>query len=69
MYVWQTLFLQHGAIPDPAWLARLKIFPIDLAIIFVCSIASYYLLERPMIRLGRKAVRAASRQPRLTSNS
>jgi peptidoglycan/LPS O-acetylase OafA/YrhL len=60
LYVWQTLFLQTGADPDPDWLARLKVWPINVCMIFLCSIATHYLLEQPAIRLGRTILRRFS---------
>jgi peptidoglycan/LPS O-acetylase OafA/YrhL len=53
LYIWQTILLQQGERPDPAWLAAIKHPPWNYAVILAIAIASHYLLERPMIRLGR----------------
>lgn len=50
LYLWQQLFLV------PAW--EKAIFPWgigeNVAAVLVCASASYYLIEKPMIRLGRR---------------
>lgn len=60
LYIWQTLFLQSPRVPDPQWLAILKHFPANLFLIVVCSVLTHYLVERPMIQLGRSLSRTAS---------
>jgi peptidoglycan/LPS O-acetylase OafA/YrhL len=48
LYLWQELFL------DPtswSWYAR---FPQNLVLTFVASLLSYYLVEKPFLRLGRR---------------
>ena len=51
LYLWQQIFLivKHGDQPY-AW------FPLNLALALVCAMISYYLIEGPAIRLGRKIV-------------
>jgi len=52
LYLWQQLFLV------PTW--ELHVLPyvqrpfLNLAMCFLCATVSYYLIERPMIRLGRR---------------
>lgn len=53
IYIWQTIFLQSDTTDDPGWLHTLKIFPLNYLIVFVLSVVSHYLLERPLIHLGR----------------
>ena len=48
LYIWQMLFLPEGV----RTLGRLQDFPLSLLMPFVCAAASYYLIEKPMIRLG-----------------
>jgi len=48
LYLWQQFFL---LCPVDAWLFRpVQHFPGNLIATFVCAAASYYLLERPMLR-------------------
>ena len=44
LYLWQELFLGHG----------LRMWPLKLAACFVAASASYYLVERPTLRLGHR---------------
>jgi peptidoglycan/LPS O-acetylase OafA/YrhL len=56
LYLWQTLFLQSPEGDDSFFhLPWLKSWPLNLVAIFGLGAASYYLLERPMIRLGHKS--------------
>ena len=57
LYIWQTLFLQRAASPDPGWLAWLKQPGINVLAIFAVAVFSHYCIERPLIRLGRRFVR------------
>jgi peptidoglycan/LPS O-acetylase OafA/YrhL len=63
IYVWQQLFLTFT---HPQWFA-LQHFPLNFAAILVCSVTSYYALERPLIAMsyrltgGRK--NTATRKP------
>jgi peptidoglycan/LPS O-acetylase OafA/YrhL len=46
LYLWQELFLTHSATRPPfLWM---------LLCIFTCAALSYYLIERPLIRLGHR---------------
>ena len=56
LYVWQTLFLQGSPSVIPSWLMRLQQWPANLCMILLSSVVSHYMLERPMIRLGRSFV-------------
>ncbi len=44
LYLWQQLFLGSG----------MRMWPLKLAACFAAAIASYYLVERPAIRLGHR---------------
>jgi peptidoglycan/LPS O-acetylase OafA/YrhL len=54
LYLWQQLFFcdrwWHGDLP----LGVLQQWPLKLAGLFACACVSYYLLERPMMRLGHR---------------
>lgn len=48
LYLWQQLFFSHyhhGA---------LQRFPLNLALALTCACLSYYLIEKPMVRLGHR---------------
>ena len=50
LYIWQQLFLVVNSRP----LGLLQAFPMDLLCPIVCASVSYYLLEKPMIKLGHR---------------
>jgi peptidoglycan/LPS O-acetylase OafA/YrhL len=50
LYIWQQLFL--GTIRRPLPLGVLQEFPLNILAVFVCAATSYYLLERPLVRIG-----------------
>ena len=50
LYLWQQPFLQ-AARPDAPWYTR---FPQNLALSFVCALASYYAVEKPFLRLRER---------------
>lgn len=60
VYLWQMLFLPAYTIPVRwRWAQSL---PLNLVLVLACASASYYLMERPLRRFGRKlAARAGSR--------
>jgi peptidoglycan/LPS O-acetylase OafA/YrhL len=49
LYIWQQLFLFHAR-PGPPFILRLPL-------IVAMAVASYYLIERPMIRFGHRMAR------------
>jgi len=52
VYLWQMLFLPGISIPvSLGWAQRL---PVNLALILIFAAASYYLVERPLRRVGRR---------------
>ena len=55
IYLWQQLFLK---VPAGSLLQR---FPLNIVAIFLAALGSYYLVERPLIRLGQSIVRRGSR--------
>jgi peptidoglycan/LPS O-acetylase OafA/YrhL len=53
LYLWQQLFFsRHFQVGDP--LGVLQSWPLRLVITFACALASYYLIERPMTRIGHR---------------
>jgi peptidoglycan/LPS O-acetylase OafA/YrhL len=52
LYLWQQIFLYPGWQPHPIG-AGVQKFPLSIALAFACAIASYYLVEKPTISLGR----------------
>lgn len=54
LYLWQQLFFFNDHIPAAWPLSRLQIFPLNYLAAFACALASYYLIERPLIRVGHR---------------
>jgi peptidoglycan/LPS O-acetylase OafA/YrhL len=58
IYLWQQLFLQPprglGSLERTSSFYRLQQFPLNVVCILLCACASHYLLERPMMALGRR---------------
>jgi peptidoglycan/LPS O-acetylase OafA/YrhL len=51
LYLWQQVFLE---VKSPSW-GPLQVFPINLAMSFACALGSYFLIERPFLRMkGRR---------------
>jgi peptidoglycan/LPS O-acetylase OafA/YrhL len=56
IYLWQQVFtLQLPGVQPYAW------FPLNLLLSFGVGIAFYYLIERPLLRWGRRMIRRARR--------
>jgi peptidoglycan/LPS O-acetylase OafA/YrhL len=55
IYVWQQLAAFRAESASP--LRMLQVFPYNIAVIFVFAGCSYYLVERPMVRLGHLLAR------------
>jgi peptidoglycan/LPS O-acetylase OafA/YrhL len=54
LYLWQQLFFPDQHTPASWPLSILQIFPFNYFAAFACSIASYYFIERPLIRIGHR---------------
>jgi peptidoglycan/LPS O-acetylase OafA/YrhL len=53
IYLWQQIFLiQRDTVHWP--FSILQTFPWNYMCLFACSVTSYYLLEKPLIRLGHR---------------
>ena len=64
LYLWNSLFFPLMDNPRPLPFGHLQELPWSIFPVFACATVSYYLVERPMIRLGhRLAARIA--QPAL----
>ena len=53
LYLWQMLFFTGHHYPLKP-LGRLESWPLNMILTFGCALCSYYLIERPMMRLGHK---------------
>ena len=52
LYLWQQLFFIRR--PETSALRHVQGWPADLAGAVVCAVASYYLVEKPLMRLGHR---------------
>jgi peptidoglycan/LPS O-acetylase OafA/YrhL len=59
LYIWQMLFLPEQSRP----LGAFQDFPLNLICPFLCAAASYYLVEKPMIKLGHRLANAPGAGP------
>jgi peptidoglycan/LPS O-acetylase OafA/YrhL len=55
IYLWQQLFLTPA--PSSNWLGELQRVPFNFVAVIICSVMSYRLIERPMIRVGHSITR------------
>ena len=60
VYIWQQIWLLFPGTPMP--FPRLQTFPVNVALAFACGIASYFVVEEPFIRLGKRAASFAVRR-------
>ena len=58
VYLWQQPFLDRFAS------SPLQAFPLNLALAAACGAASFYLVERPMLRLRNRLVKRQGEVPR-----
>jgi peptidoglycan/LPS O-acetylase OafA/YrhL len=54
LYLWQQLFFGANFVSSPPQLAALREWPINLAALLACAFFSYYVVEKPFIRLGHR---------------
>jgi peptidoglycan/LPS O-acetylase OafA/YrhL len=54
LYLWQQLFFPDQHTPASWPMSTLQIFPFNYLAAFACAVASYYLVERPLIRVGHR---------------
>ena len=60
LYLWQQLFFAGGRAPAAWPLSVLQIFPLNYLAAFACATASYYLIEKPLIRVGHRVAHPAT---------
>lgn len=60
LYLWQQMFFAGGRAPASWPLSVLQIFPLNYLTAFACATASYYLIEKPLIRIGHKVAHPAT---------
>jgi peptidoglycan/LPS O-acetylase OafA/YrhL len=60
LYLWQQLFFGTNFVSSPPRLAAMREWPINLIALLGCAIFSYYLVEKPFIRVGHKLALAAT---------
>jgi peptidoglycan/LPS O-acetylase OafA/YrhL len=58
LYLWQQLFFGVNFAGSPPGLAVLRKSPFNLIALMVCATFSYYVIERPILRLGHKLAMA-----------
>jgi peptidoglycan/LPS O-acetylase OafA/YrhL len=58
LYLWQQLFFGVNLVGSPPALAWLRAAPANFIGLFGCAAFSYYLVEKPCVRLGHKVQQA-----------
>lgn len=54
LYLWQMLFFRSGQSLAAPPLGYLQIFPWNFLALSCCALTSYYLIEKPMVRIGHR---------------
>jgi peptidoglycan/LPS O-acetylase OafA/YrhL len=54
LYLWQQLFFGSNFVGSPPGIAMLREWPINFVALMVCATFSYYVVEKPFVRLGQK---------------
>jgi peptidoglycan/LPS O-acetylase OafA/YrhL len=62
LYQWELFFVYYPGVPTT--LGVWQTFPVNLIAAVGCATASYYLVERPLIRVGHRLAPAMSREAR-----
>jgi peptidoglycan/LPS O-acetylase OafA/YrhL len=60
LYLWQQMFFAGGRAPASWPLSVLQVFPLNYLAAFACATASYYLIEKPLIRVGHRLAHPAT---------
>jgi peptidoglycan/LPS O-acetylase OafA/YrhL len=63
LYLWQQLFFGVNFAGSPPGLALLRKPPINLLALLVCATFSYYVIEKPFIRMGHKLASTSIPRP------
>jgi peptidoglycan/LPS O-acetylase OafA/YrhL len=53
LYIWQQLVIFPAVVPHSP-ISAIQQVPLNLALLFAIASASYYFIEKPAIRLGRR---------------
>ncbi|MEP7087678.1 MAG: acyltransferase [Gemmatimonadota bacterium] len=59
LYLWEFFFVYYPGVPTT--LGVWQTFPVNLIAAVVCAAASYYLVERPLVRIGHRIAPAMPR--------
>lgn len=62
LYLWEFFFVYYPGVPTT--LGVWQTFPVNLIVAVACATASYYLVERPLIRVGHRLAPAMARDAR-----
>ena len=62
LYLWEFFFVYYPGVPTT--LGVWQKFPVNLIAAVACAAASYYLVERPLIRVGHRLAPAMPRDVR-----
>lgn len=61
LYLWEFFFVYYAGVPIT--LGVWQTFPVNLIAAVACAAASYYLVERPLVRLGHRLAPVMPRDP------
>jgi peptidoglycan/LPS O-acetylase OafA/YrhL len=62
LYLWEFFFVYYPGVPTT--LGVWQTFPLNLIAAVACATASYYFVERPLIRVGHRLAPAMARDAR-----
>jgi peptidoglycan/LPS O-acetylase OafA/YrhL len=62
LYLWEFFFVYYPGVDHT--LGVWQTFPVNLIAAVACATASYYLVERPLVRVGHRLAPAMRREPR-----
>jgi len=63
LYLWQQLFFGTNLVGSPRGIALLREPPISFVALMLCATFSYYVVEKPFIRLGHKLATTSIGRP------
>ena len=63
LYLWQQIAIFRADSSDVTWSGLVSSFLVRLPIVFALALASYYWIEVPFIRIGRKLAAPDRQQP------
>jgi len=68
LYLWQQLFFGVNFVGSPPRLAVLRENPVNLIALLLCATFSYYVVEKPFVRLGHKLTSTSTTRARVLRN-